>query len=116
MARCAGKKGDGSPCERIIGASQTYCYSHNPDHAEARKKTASKAGRSRKPLTEITEVKSRLREIAEGVISGEIDKGRGSVAIQGYGVMVRAVEATRRIHETEELEKRLAELEQQHAQ
>jgi hypothetical protein len=40
MPRCAGKKEDGSPCERIVGASHTYCYSHDPKRAAERRPNA----------------------------------------------------------------------------
>ena len=47
MPRCAGKKEDGSPCERIVGASHTYCYSHDPGRAAERRRNASRGGRSK---------------------------------------------------------------------
>lgn len=111
MARCQGVKARGEPCERIVPDDSTYCYAHDPANAEQRSAIARKAGKVRKPATEITEVKNRLRHIAEGVLDGTIEKGRGSVAIQAYGVMVRAVETTRRIHETEEIVARIEDLE-----
>ena len=116
MPRCQGFKGDGTPCERIIGASQTYCYSHDPIHAEARRKTASKAGKVKTTSAETREVKAQLRELANDVISGKVDKGKASVAAQVLGVLVRWAEYERKIKELEELSKRVAELEEQQAQ
>ena len=110
MARCAGHKPDETPCERIVSASQRYCYSHDPGRAEARSRSASKAARSKTDV-EIGTIKRRLKQVAEGVLDGSVDKGRGSVAFQGYGVLIRAIEVERKIRETEELEERLAALE-----
>ena len=111
MPRCQAHKPNGTPCERIVGASQEYCYAHDPDRAEARSKAAHKAASSKKDV-EIGAVKRRLREVAEGVLDGSIDRGRGSVAAQTFGVLIRAIEVERKIREQEELEERLAALEQ----
>ena len=62
MPRCAGKKGDGSPCERIVGSSQEYCYAHDPAFAENRKRAASKAAKS--PATGRSS--REIREIKDG--------------------------------------------------
>jgi hypothetical protein len=89
MPRCAGKKEDGSPCERIVGASQTHCYSHDPERAAERRRNASRGGRS-KANAEIAGLKAQLKKLAADVLSGEVE---------------------RKIKETEELEARLEALE-----
>jgi len=116
MPRCQAFKGDGTPCERIIGASQTYCYSHDPAAAEARRKTASRAGKVKTTSAEIREAKQQLRTLADDVIEGRVDKGRASVAAQVLGVLQKWVEQERKIKETDELAKRVQELEEQQAQ
>jgi hypothetical protein len=75
MPRCAGKKEDGSPCERIVGASHTYCYSHDPKRAAERRRNASRVGRS-KANAEIAGLKAQLKKLAAAVLSGEVDRGR----------------------------------------
>jgi hypothetical protein len=112
MARCAGFKGDGTPCERIVAASATYCYSHDKARAEERSRNASKAAKSKGPSTDIVEVKAQLRTIADDVLEGRLDKGRGSVAAQILGVFVRVVEVERKVKEQDELVERLEQLEQ----
>jgi hypothetical protein len=59
MARCAGTKADGTPCERIIGASQTFCYSHDDTRRKERSKNASVAAKAK--LKELHEIKEQLR-------------------------------------------------------
>jgi hypothetical protein len=62
MPRCAGKKEEGSPCERIVGASQPYCYSHDPNRAAERQRNASRGGRS-KANAEIAGLKAQLERV-----------------------------------------------------
>ena len=111
MARCAGVKPDGTPCASIVKESQTYCYAHDPARSEQRRRAASKAGKT-KTGGELAEVKAELKRISEGVLDGHIPTSRGSVAAQLLGVYLRAVEQERKQRELEEVEARLAELEQ----
>jgi flagellar motility protein MotE (MotC chaperone) len=111
MPKCSATKANGSPCERLIDATATYCYSHTPQRAGERSRNASKAAKS-KGSTELAEIKAQLRRIADDVLAGDLEKGRGSIAAQVLGVFVRVVEAERKIKETDELEERLAALEQ----
>lgn len=111
MARCAGHKPDGTPCERIVSASQTHCFSHDPARKDERRRNAAKAGRS-KPNKELVEVKGRLRELAEDVIAGRVDRGNAAVAGQLLGTFIRATTAEIKIKEVLELEERLAALEE----
>src|SRR5215210_8007429 len=110
MARCAGSKPTGEPCERIVPASQDYCYSHDPDRSEERRRAASKAGKSR-PSKEIQDIKKRLSQLANDVLDGSVDKGAGAVASQVLNVYLRAVSIELKIKEQQELEERLDELE-----
>jgi hypothetical protein len=109
MPRCSGSKPDGSPCERIVGASQSYCYSHDPARSKERHRAASKAARS-KPSKELSEVKRRLRELAEDVISGRIDRADAAVAGQLYGTYLRALSVELQITEHLELSREVEEL------
>jgi hypothetical protein len=70
MPRCAGNKDDGSPCERIVKASQRYCYSHDPERAEERKRNASRGGRSKgieieRKIREQEELEARLEALED---------------------------------------------------
>jgi hypothetical protein len=114
MPRCAGKKGDGTPCERIVSASHEYCYAHDPVYAEDRKSAASKAARSpakSRSATEIREIKGRLKDLYTEVLEGRAERGAAAVANQIANTQLRAIELERRVREQEELEERLDELE-----
>jgi len=110
MPRCAGSKGDETPCQRIVGASRRYCFAHDPAKAEQRSRNASKAGRS-KPLKELQEVREQLRSMAQDVLDGEADREDAAVAARILGVYLRAVEQERKVKELEDVLPRLAEIE-----
>jgi hypothetical protein len=80
MPRCAASKPDGSPCERIVGASHIFFYAHDPERSAERILNASNAARS-KPNRELAALKGQLREIAEGVRTGELEPRQGAVMV-----------------------------------
>lgn len=112
MPRCGGSKPDGSPCERIVPASQRYCYAHDPARAGERRRNASRAGKSRgsEASREVRAVKQQLQEIADGVLSGSVDRADGAVAGQLLNVKLRALELERRWHTTDDLAARVGDL------
>ena len=110
MPRCAATKPDDSPCERIVGASQTYCYAHNPSNAERRRRDAARAGRSA-PNAELREVKGLLKRLTQQVLSGELGTSSAAVANQLANTRLRAIELERRWKEIEDLEARLEAVE-----
>jgi hypothetical protein len=114
MPRCAGKKGDGTPCERIVGSSHEYCYAHDPAFAEDRKRAASKAAKSparSRSSMEIREIKGWLKDLYAAVLEGRAERSAAAVANQIANTQLRAIELERRVREQDELENRLDELE-----
>ena len=71
---------------------------------------ASKAARS-KPNRELPSIKALLEDLTERVLSGDLETGRAAVANQLVNTRLRAIEAERKIKETEELEARIEALE-----
>ncbi|MDP9457086.1 MAG: hypothetical protein M3Q60_15210 [Actinomycetota bacterium] len=110
MAGCDGFKPDGSPCGRIVGASQRYCYAHDPARAGARRRNASKAARS-KPSRELATLKGRLSDLYADVREGRLDPKVGAVVNQILNTSVRVVNLERDLREQEELAARIEELE-----
>lgn len=114
MARCAGNKDDGSPCERIVSVSQEYCYSHDPARAEERKRNASRGGRRGgrgRPTTELARLGHRFEELADRVLAGSVERGTGAVAGQLLNGARACVRDGMTAREQEELEARIAALE-----
>ena len=110
MARCRELKLDGTPCERIVPASQEYCYSHDPERREERKRNASRGGKSR-GNGEIVDLKAQLKRLASDVLEGRVERGDAVVVNQILNTRLRLLEQERRIKETEELAARLEALE-----
>ena len=111
MPTCRGFKRTGEQCTATVEPPQEFCWWHDPANAEQRSRAASKAARS-KGSTELGDVKQQLRDIADDVLEGTVDKGIASVAAQVLGVYIRACEQARRIREQDELLERLEVLEQ----
>ena len=111
MAVCRATKGSGDPCKAPATGPHGYCWAHDPANAERRSRMASKAARS-KPNRELPSIKVLLEDLTERVLSGELQTGRAAVANQLVNTRLRAIEAERKIKETEELEARIEALEQ----
>jgi hypothetical protein len=110
MPRCRETKPDGTPCERIVGASQDYCYAHDPAKAEARRRNASRGGRA-KGAGELADLKKQLKDLAADVLDDKVERGAAAVVNQILNTVIRAIEQERKIKEAEELEGRLEALE-----
>jgi hypothetical protein len=110
MPRCAAIKPNGSPCERIVGASQTYCYAHDPANADKRRRDAARAGRSI-PNAELREVKGLLKKLTQQILSGELQTSSGAIVNQLVNTRLRAIELERKWREVEQLEGRLEAVE-----
>jgi hypothetical protein len=63
------------------------------------------------PSREIRHLKIRLRDIAEGTLSGAVDPRWATVAVQAYNALIRALEQGRKTVEQEEIMERLERLE-----
>ncbi len=91
------------------------CWSHDESTAAARRRRASKGGKRGgrgRPQAELARLQSRFEELAESVLSGEIERGVGAVAgqlLNGARACVRDAMAAR---EQEELLARLEALEE----
>ena len=115
MVRCGGSRRDGSPCTATVEPPQRYCWWHDPAHAAERRRNASRAGKS-KPNREIAAVKTLVEDLTNRVIGAEgtepLSASAGAVAAQLINTRLRAIELERKIKETEELEERIAALEE----
>ena len=114
MSRCTAIKASGERCKgRAIGASE-WCWNHDPDHADERRRHGSKGGKRGgrgRPQAEVSEIKAQLQDLVEAVLAGEQETGRAAVANQLLNTRLRAVELERKVKETEELGARVEELE-----
>ena len=115
MARCSGIRVDGGRCGAQAIRSSEYCVNHHPDYEDARRRRNSKGGRRGgrgRPVSELARLGARFEELADKVLSGEIERGVGAVVgqlLNGARACVRDGLAAR---EQEELVARLAALEE----
>ena len=119
MARCQAIKRDGERCRGAAIPGAEWCYSHDPARAQERRRNASRGGKSGgrgRGGGEIAEIKDLLKTLTDRVIGAEdttpLSPSAGAVAGQLINARLRAVEVERKIKETEDLEARIAELEQ----
>jgi len=111
VARCKATKRNGEPCTLPAQGEQGLCWAHDPANAEKRRRGASRGGKA-KANRELPAIKSLLEDLTERVLSGELSTGPAAVANQLVNTRLRAIEVARKIREAEEIEERLAALEE----
>jgi hypothetical protein len=109
--QCAATKRDGSPCTLPSYRSSDLCWAHSPETAERRRRGQSRGGRSR-PSRELVRLQARFEELAEQVLSGEVERGVGAVAAQLLNGARACVANRLKAIEQEELVERMERLEQ----
>jgi hypothetical protein len=109
-SKCPAITRGGEPCRGLVRPGNDYCPAHDPKRQEARRRAASKAGKS-KPGRELVDIKQRLSNLAEDVLEGRVETGIGAVASQIYNVLLRAVSVELKVREQEQIMERIEELE-----
>ncbi len=74
MAVCSGTKRDGEPCATVVGPGERWCYHHDPDYAEERRRNASRAATlgNSKVGAEVRSTRLLVRGIVEMTVSNEL--------------------------------------------
>jgi hypothetical protein len=101
VLKCTANKRDGSPCSLPAQGANGLCWAHDPTNADARRKGASKGGRS-KPGSELHMLKQKLITLGDDVLSHKVDRGNAAVAATCYGTAIKAVEAEVKVRELQE--------------
>ncbi len=115
MTKCSGITQAGTACKGTPIDGSQWCYVHHPDHAEERRRHGSKGGKRGgrgRPSVELARLQARFEELAEKVLSGEVERGVGAVVgqlLNGARACVRGGLAAR---EQEELIARMEQLEE----
>ena len=110
MAQCTATKRNGDRCTLPTVGKKGVCWAHDPQHAEQRRRRASRGGRG-KAGRAVKELHTLLEDLTERVIDGNLETSRGAVANQLIGTRIRLFEYERRLRELEELEARLEAVE-----
>ena len=111
MPRCAGITRSGDQCTATASAGATFCYLHDPGRSEERSRNAAKAAKAKGGGSELVEVKAELRQLFTDVRRGAADPRKAAVAAQVANALLRALALERELKETEELVRRVEELE-----
>jgi hypothetical protein len=111
VTQCIGVKPDGELCQGVAVRGSDYCPAHDPRRKEARKRSASKAAKAKKPAREVSDVKLEVAELIRQVRDKEMDRADAIACGQLYNVVLRAVSVGLKVHETQVLEARVEELE-----
>jgi hypothetical protein len=115
LAKCTGITRDGERCRGIAIDGLGYCYAHDPDRAEERRRNAHKGGKRGgrgRPSVELARLQARFEELAEKVLSGEVERGIGAVVGQLLNGARACVRDGLAVREQEELVARLEALEE----
>jgi hypothetical protein len=119
MVRCSAITKAGGACKSTPLPGSSFCFAHDPDHAEERKRFGSKGGRRGgrgRPSTELARLQATFEELADKVLSGEVERGVGAVAGQLLNGARACVRDSLAAKEQEELIARMEALEEQLAQ
>ena len=113
MAKCSGITRAGTACKGIpIGGSQ-WCYVHHPDRASERRRHGSKGGKRGgrgRPIVELASLRDENSDIRRRLLEGELLPNVAAVAVQSINTDIRAVVATLKAREQEELTREVDEL------
>jgi hypothetical protein len=114
LAKCTAITRGGDRCKGIAIDSSDYCYAHHPDHADDRKRAAQKGGKRGgrgRPIAELASLRNENADIRRRLLEGELLPNVAAVAVQSINTEIRAVGATLKAREQEEIAERLDDLE-----
>src|SRR5215218_4906907 len=118
MTKCGFIKHNGEACRAIPMKGEGWCYTHHPSQTERRRREGAKEGGRRggrgRPGgdKELFDIKKRLRQLADDVLEGSVDRSDAAVISQVLNIYLRAVSVELEVREQQELTERLEELEQ----
>ena len=107
--QCRATKLNGERCQGTANGPAGWCWAHAPEHAEQRRRQASRAARS-KPNREVATLKQDVKDTIAMVKDGEIDRNDAGVMFRGYSVLLDFIKVERGVLEVEELAREIEEL------
>jgi hypothetical protein len=114
MAKCSGITRAGTAYKGTPMDGSEWCYIHDPDTAETRRRHGRKGGKRGgrgRPMAELHSIRDKLETLAEDVLAGRVDRSDAAVVGQLYNTLIRAVSVEMNVREITELTQRLEELE-----
>jgi hypothetical protein len=114
MTKCSGITQAGTACKGIPIDGSQWCYVHHPDRTNERRRHGSKGGKRGgrgRPIAELGTLRDENAEIRRRLLEGELLPNVAAVAVQSINSDIRAVGATLKAREQEEITERLSQLE-----
>ena len=115
MAKCAGITQAGSACKGIPIDGSQWCYVHHPELTDERRRHGSKGGKRGgrgRPIAELGSLRDENAQIRRRLLQGDLPPNVAAVAVQSINTDIRALGATIKAREQEELVERLEGLEE----
>jgi hypothetical protein len=115
MSVCSGIRADGGRRQAQAMRNSEWCINHHPDRSEVRRRRASKGGKRGgrgRPIAELGALRDENADIRRRLLEGELLPNVAAVAVQSINTDIRAVGATLKAREQEELVERLEGLEE----
>jgi hypothetical protein len=115
LAKCSGITQAGTACKGIPIDGSQWCYVHHPERADERRRHGSKGGKRGgrgRPIAELGTLRDENADIRRRLLEGELLPNVAAVAVQSLNTDIRAVGATLKAREQEELTERLEALEE----
>src|SRR5215218_6218474 len=113
MTLCSGIRVDGGRCKAQAMRDSEWCINHHPDRAEVRRRRASKGGKRGgrgRPIVELGALRDENADIRRRLLEGELLPNVAAVAVQSINTDIRALGATLKAREQEELAREVEEL------
>src|SRR5215204_2983261 len=113
MSICSGIRADGGRCKAQAMRNSEWCINHHPDRGELRLRRASKGGKRGgrgRPIVELGFLRDENADIRRRLPQGELLPKVAAVAVQSINTDMRAVGATLKAREQEELAREVEEL------
>jgi hypothetical protein len=116
--RCEAIKANGERCTASAVTDSSWCWNHDPQYAQARRRNAHRGGklggkgRPSPATAELARLQQWFEKLAEDVESDALDKGKAAVMVQALGGARACIQAAIKAREVEELAERMTEIEQ----
>ena len=114
MPKCSGITQAGAACKGIPTDGSQWCYAHDPDHAQERRRHGARGGKRGgrgRPVAELAALRAENADIRARLLGDELAPNLAAVAVQSLNADARLVVAALKAREQEELVERLEEME-----
>jgi hypothetical protein len=109
MNQCSATKGNGERCMLPANGSHGLCWTHAPEHADRRRRNASRAATA-KADREVREVKREIRRLIKALREEGFDPTAANAINRLYNTLLAYILAERGIYREEDLAVRIREL------